>query len=199
MIVEIDGILVAGEVLTARFSCDLAECRGQCCVEGNAGAPLEADEAGRLEADYARYRPWLTPAGVEAIRAQGFFTVDDDGDLTTPLVGGAECAYACVTNGVTGCAIEKAWHAGATDFRKPISCHLYPIRVAVFGDGSVGLNYHRWSVCEGARRLGERLGVPLYRALEAPIVRRFGRAFFEQLEAAAAAIEKEAPDLQERG
>jgi len=198
MIVEIDGILVAGEVLTARFSCDIAACRGQCCVEGNAGAPLEADEVDRLEADYDRYRPWLTSKGVEAIRAQGFFTVDADGDLTTPLVADAECAYACREGGAPGCAIEKAWHAGKTDFRKPISCHLYPIRVAVFGDGSVGLNYHRWSVCEGARRLGERFDMPLYRALEAPIVRRFGRAFFEQLESAAAAIKKEGPDLQNR-
>jgi hypothetical protein len=191
VILEIDDKLISSEILTTRFLCDLSQCRGICCVEGNAGAPLEAAEIDRLVDDYDEYKPYLTPAGIEAIERQGFFVVDGDGDLTTPLVADAECAFSCVRDGITGCAVERAYLAGKTRFRKPISCHLYPIRLAVFRDGSIGLNYHRWSVCECARRRGEREGVPLYRALEEPIVRRFGREFFEQLEAATEVLKKE--------
>ncbi len=198
MILEIDDKLISSEILTARFCCDLAQCKGLCCVEGNAGAPLEAGEVDRLVDDYGKYKPYLTPAGIEVIRKQGFSVVDDDGDLTTPLIDDAECAFSCVRDGITGCAVERAFLAGKTRFRKPISCHLYPIRLAVFRDGSIGLNYHRWSVCEGARRRGEREDIPLYRALEEPLVRHFGRDFFRQLEAAAEALKNEEEGLQDR-
>lgn len=191
MILEIDDKLISSEILTTRFLCDLERCKGICCVEGNAGAPLEAAEVDRLVDDYGEYKPYLTPEGIAAIERQGFFVVDGDGDLTTPLVDDAECAFSCVRDGITGCAVERAFLAGKTRFRKPISCHLYPIRLAVFRDGSIGLNYHRWSVCEGARRRGEKEGVLLYRALEEPLVRRFGREFFQQLEAAAQVLKDE--------
>ncbi len=182
--IDIDGTIVSTDIITERFLCDLSRCRGICCVEGNSGAPLEPDEGRVLAGEYDAYKPWLTPAGVEAIRAQGFAVTDADGDLVTPLIGEAECAYSFTEGGVTFCAVERAWKEGRTPFRKPISCHLYPIRVARFGDGSLGLNYHRWGVCEGARQLGRERGVPMFRMLREAIVRRFGEDFFAALEAA---------------
>ncbi len=189
--IEIEGKIVSTDIITEKFLCDLGRCRGICCVEGNAGAPLEADEARILAEEYSSYKPYMTPAGVAEIERQGFAVVDSDGDLVTPLVGDAECAYSHNEDGVTLCAVEKAWAQGKTAFRKPISCHLYPIRVARFGDGSLGLNYHRWAVCEGARQLGKERGVPMFRMLREAIVRRFGEEFFEALEAAEKYLSKE--------
>jgi hypothetical protein len=182
--IDIDGKIVSTDIITERFLCDLAACRGICCVEGNAGAPLETDEARLLAEEFAAYRPFMTAAGVAEIERQGFGVVDADGDLVTPLVGDAECAYSYNDDGVTLCAVEKAWAEGRTGFRKPISCHLYPIRVTRFGDGSLGLNYHRWAVCQGARVLGRERGVPMFRMLREAIIRRFGEEFFAALEAA---------------
>ncbi|HIW64956.1 MAG TPA: DUF3109 family protein [Candidatus Alistipes intestinipullorum] len=182
--IEIDDKIVSADLLRECFACDLSQCRGICCVEGNAGAPLEADEVDILEREYEAYRPYMTAEGIEAVERQGFMVVDADGDYTTPLVDDAECAYARNENGVTLCAIEKAWLEGKTPFRKPISCHLYPIRLVHFSNGSIGLNYHRWSVCEPARRCGRKLGIPVYRALREPIIRRFGEEFYRALEAA---------------
>ena len=149
--IEIDDKIVSADLLRECFACDIAQCKGICCVEGNAGAPLEAEEVGILEREYAAYKPYMTPEGIEAVERQGFMVIDEDGDLTTPLVGDAECAYTYSENGITLCAIEKAWLEGKTAFRKPISCHLYPIRVVRFSNGTAGLNYHRWSVCARMR------------------------------------------------
>ena len=182
--IEIDGKIVSTDIITERFLCDLGKCHGICCVEGNAGAPLETDEGRILAEEYPAYKPFMAAAGVAEIERQGFAVIDSDGDTVTPLVGEAECAYSYNEDGVTLCAVEKAWAQGLTPFRKPISCHLYPIRVVRFGDGSLGLNYHRWAVCEGARELGRERGVPMFRMLREAIVRRFGTEFFEALEAA---------------
>ncbi len=139
---------------------------------------------------------------MQAVERQGFAVLDGDGDLVTPLVGDAECAYSYRAYNIDGqqitgrgeaageqpyitlCAVERAYNEGKTPFRKPISCHLYPIRVKRFGDGSLGLQYHRWAVCECARRLGEQQGVPMFRMLREAIVRRFGEDFYAALEAA---------------
>ena len=184
-LIEIDGRIDATDILTDYFSCDLAACRGICCVEGNAGAPLEEDELEILEREYDRYSGYMTPEGRRAVEKQGFFVVDEDGDYTTPLIGDADCAYVCREGGVTLCAIEKAYRAGETEFRKPISCHLYPIRVKVFGDGSEGLQYHRWDICREACKSGEKKGIRVYRSLKEPIERRFGESFFAALDDAA--------------
>ena len=186
--IEIDDKIVSADLLRECFACDLAQCKGICCVEGNAGAPLEEDEVEILEREYPNYRSCMTPEGIEAVERQGFTVVDEEGDLTTPLVNDAECAYAYTENGVTLCAIEKAWQEGRTPFRKPISCHLYPIRLMRFSNGTIGLNYHRWSVCAPARRCGARLGIPVYKALREPIIRRFGPEFYQALEAAEALL-----------
>ena len=183
--IEIDDKIVSADLLRECFACDLTQCKGICCVEGNAGAPLEMDEVDVLEEEWENYRPYMTPEGIEAVERQGFMVVDPDGDYTTPLVDDAECAFSCEENGITYCAIERAWKEGKTSFRKPISCHLYPIRLASFSNGSIGLNYHRWEVCRPACECGKRLGIPVYRALKEPIVRRFGEEFYHQLEAAA--------------
>ncbi len=183
--IEIDDKIVSADLLRECFACDLTQCKGICCVEGNAGAPLEMDEVDVLEEEWENYRPYMTPEGIEAVERQGFMVVDCEGDYTTPLVDDAECAFSCEENGITYCAIERAWKEGKTSFRKPISCHLYPIRLASFSNGSIGLNYHRWEVCRPACECGKRLGIPVYRALKEPIVRRFGEDFYHQLEAAA--------------
>ena len=182
--IEIDDKIVSLDLLRECFVCDLGKCRGICCVEGNAGAPLEIEEVDTLEEEYENYKPYMKPEGIEAIERQGFMVVDDDGDYCTPLINDAECAYSFEENGVTFCAIERAYREGKSSFYKPISCHLYPIRLVNFSNGSVGLNYHRWSVCRDAVECGRKLGVPVYKALKEPIIRRFGEEFYTALEAA---------------
>lgn len=193
-LIEIGGRIVATDILTERFCCDLAACRGMCCVEGDAGAPLEEEELAILEREYGNYCDCMTEEGRKAVHEQGFHVVDSDGDYTTPLVNGAECAYSFRENGVALCAIEKAFLAGSTYFRKPVSCHLYPIRVTTFTDGSEGLNYHRWSVCAPARAEGKRRGVAVYEALREPIIRRFGEEFYTELDEAAKYLANEFED-----
>lgn len=182
--IEIDGKIVSTDLLTEHFACDIAKCKGMCCVEGNAGAPLETDEVDILEEEFGNYRPYMTAEGIDAIEKQGFMVVDEDGDYTTPLVNDAECAYSYTENGITMCAVEKAFLKGECSFRKPVSCHLYPIRVVNFSNGTVGLNYHRWDVCRTACENGRRLGIPIYKALKEPIMRHFGEEFYRALEAA---------------
>ncbi len=182
--IEIDGKIVSDDILLEPFLCDLKRCKGACCVEGDAGAPLEEGEAAELEKEYPNYAPYMTEAGRRAVCEQGYAVLDDDGDLTTPLVDGAECAYSVTENGVTLCAIERACREGRCGFIKPVSCHLYPIRVVRFSNGAYGLNYHRWHICSPAVRCGRRAGVPVYKALHEPIVRRFGEEFYKALECA---------------
>lgn len=188
--IQIDDKIISLDVFTARFACDLSTCRGECCVEGNAGAPLDEEEVALLEGEWDRYAPYMTPEGKRAVEEQGVAVVDEEGDLTTPLVAGAECAYAIGENGITWCAIEKAWSEGRTPFRKPISCHLYPIRLVRLSNGMTGLQYHRWSVCRAAEALGRERGEPLYKTLKEPIIRRFGEAFYRELEACETELRK---------
>ena len=182
--IEIDGKIVSDDILTECFACDIARCKGECCVDGNSGAPLEMEEADILEEGYENYKPYMTPEGIESVERQGFMVVDCDGDYTTPLVDDAECAYSYRENGITLCAIEKAFREGKCSFRKPISCHLYPIRLINLSNGTTGLNYHRWNVCSSACENGRKLGIPVYKSLREPIIRRFGEEFYKALECA---------------
>lgn len=182
--IEIDGKIVSDDILTECFACDIARCKGECCVDGNSGAPLEMEEADILEEEYENYKPYMTPEGIESVERQGFMVVDCDGDYTTPLVDDAECAYSYRENGITLCAIEKAFREGKCSFRKPISCHLYPIRLINLSNGTIGLNYHRWNVCSSACENGRKLGIPVYKSLREPIIRRFGEGFYKALECA---------------
>lgn len=189
--IEIDDKIVSTDLLTDCFACDLSRCKGICCVEGNAGAPLEMEEVDLIEEEWENFRPYMTPEGIAAIEQQGFMVVDADGDYTTPLVNDAECAYSFEENGITFCAIERAWREGKCGFQKPISCHLYPIRVARFSNGTIGLNYHRWSVCRSAVECGRKLGTPIYQSLKEPIIRAYGEEFYHRLEEAANLIKEE--------
>ena len=189
--IEIDDKIVSTDILSECFACDLGKCKGICCVEGDAGAPLEIDEVDILEEEYPNYAPYMTAEGRAEVERQGFMVVDSDGDYTTPLVDNAACAYAFEEDGVTFCAIERAYREGRCSFLKPISCHLYPIRVKQFRNGSYGLNYHRWAVCSSARECGKKLGVPVYKALREPIVRRFGEEFYRSLECAEELMKEE--------
>ena len=191
--IEIDDKIVSLDLLREYFLCDLPRCKGLCCVEGNAGAPLEAEEVGLLKAEYEHYKPYLTGEGIAAIEQQGFMVPDEEGDLTTPLVNNAQCAYAYTENGITLCAVERAYREGRCGFRKPISCHLYPIRVVRFSNGTLGLNYHRWEVCRPAVACGRKAGIPVYKALREPIIRRFGEEFYKALEAAEEYLREQEP------
>ena len=188
MIFEIEGRIISSDIFEVKFCCDIAACRGACCVEGNSGAPLEAEEVGILEEGLDIYRPYMKRSGIEAVETQGVMVIDGDGDFTTPLINDAECAYSFESGGVTLCAIERAYLEGKTKFRKPVSCHLYPLRVVKFSNGTYGINYHRWDICDAALALGEnkisdgKKGIPLYKALREPIIRKFGRDFYSALE-----------------
>ncbi|MEX1189276.1 MAG: DUF3109 family protein [Bacteroidia bacterium] len=183
----VDDKLVSEEILEKQFICDLNACKGACCVEGDAGAPLTEEEVNKLEDDLEHIRPFLRQQGLESIAKEGVFTIDSDGDMVTPLVDGKECAFTVFEeNGTASCGIEKAWKAGKTDFRKPISCHLYPIRVSDLKEFTA-LNYNKWGVCSPACTLGESLKVPVYKFLKEALVRAYGEDWYSELSIAAEA------------
>lgn len=179
--IQIDDKIVSRELFDEHFICHLDVCKGDCCVHGDAGAPLEDLEAEILEEYINLISPYMRPEGLRAVKRQGTWVIDDDGEKVTPLVGKDECAYVIFENGIARCAIEKAWEEGKLEFRKPVSCHLYPIRVSRLSN-AVALNYHRWGVCEPARILGKKEAVPVFRFLKEAITRVYGETFYEELE-----------------
>ena len=184
----IKGKLVSDEIFKEKFVCDLSACKGACCVEGDFGAPLEKEELEILEEIQTDLEPFLTEKGKSAIEKDGpFVPVNELGQMATTLVNGRECAYMTRNdNGVAQCGIEQAYRAGAVNFQKPISCHLYPIRVNKNEEVDFeALNYDRWDICSAACTLGKTLKVPVYKFLETPLIRKFGAEFFEALEAVA--------------
>ena len=176
----VEDCIISDNLAEVKFCCDLAECRGACCVEGDSGAPLDSDEIPVLESLFPTVRQYMSDGGIRAVAEYGTSVVDSDGQPCTPLVEGRECAYAVVEDAVTLCAIEKAWRDGKTDFRKPVSCHLYPVRIEDYGEFKA-VNYHEWEICRCAVRKGRRDGEPLYRYLEEPLVRRFGQEWYDEL------------------
>ena len=174
--------LVSEDLLKEHFACDLSQCKGACCVEGEAGAPLSAEEVQQLAKDYDAIAPFLNEAGRKAIAAQGTSIVAKDKSLETPLVDGAACAYATFDErGWAHCGIEQAHQAGAVDWKKPISCHLYPVRVK---DYSVftAVNYHRWQICSAGCANGKQMQMPLYRFVAEALQKKFGADWFAELE-----------------
>ena len=194
--IQIDDKIISTDILTEHFCCDLDKCKGECCVEGDSGAPLDIDEVDQLEMEYHNYKPYMTPEGIKAVEEQGFMVVAADGDYTTPLINGGECAFTCYDNGVALCAIDKAYREGKTTFQKPISCHLYPIRVLKFKNGGEGLNYHRWYICKPACENGCKLGIPVYKGLREPIIRKWGEEFYKALEVAEQLLKTESGKLK---
>ena len=188
--IQIDDKILSLDILQKHFCCDLAKCLGSCCVQGQSGAPLTQDEVIILEDILKKITPYLKPEGIKSIKEQGVAVIDSDGDLVTPLIEGKECAYCITEKGISFCAIEKAWFEKKVDFRKPISCHLYPIRVKNYTSFS-GLNYDQWDVCEPARQLGLSKNLPVYKYLKEAITRAYGEEFYLQVEEAAMLLDKE--------
>ena len=189
--IQIDDKLISEELFSEEFVCNLAKCKGICCVEGDAGAPLDEDETKILDEIYPKVKSYLRPEGIQAIEEQGTYTLDFEGDLVTPLVNNAECAYVIFDEkGYTKCAIEKAYEEGVIDWQKPISCHLYPIRITEYSNFSA-INYHEWNICSDACTLGKELGVKVYQFLKKPLIRKYGEEFYQTLSEAAEEWEKE--------
>lgn len=189
--VQIGDVVFSLDIFRERFVCDLDVCRGCCCVEGEAGAPLQEDEAGELEKILPIVWDDLSPQAREVIRRQGVSYRDGDGDQVTSIVNGKDCVFTCYDRrGYCICAIQKAYKEGKTDFYKPISCHLYPIRVGNFGKYKA-LNYHKWSICHAAWDLGKQEGVPVYQFLKEPLIRKFGKEWYEELELVAGEMKKQ--------
>src|SRR5574344_933200 len=180
--IQIGDVIVSLDVLRAKFCCDLNDCHGYCCVEGDSGSPIEQDEVAALEEALPVVWHDLSEKAKSVIDRQGVVYNDRDGDLVTSIVEGKDCVFTCYDEkGCCYCALEKAYREGKSGFYKPISCHLYPIRVSDFGSCKA-LNYHRWDVCKAAVVLGESKDIPLYKFLKEPLVRKFGAAWYAELE-----------------
>ncbi len=181
MLIEIEDKVVSTQIFENKFVCDLNACKGACCVEGDAGAPLSFEEVSILEDELEAIKPYMRKEGIEAVEKQGVFYMDQDNEPVTTLVNDSECAFVFFDEkGITKCAVEQAHREGKTDFKKPISCHLYPIRVKQFNDFKA-LNYDKWSICAPACACGDQLDVPVFKFLKEPLIRAFGEAFFNEL------------------
>ena len=180
-ILDVGGILISSDILTERFCCDYEKCKGICCVEGDAGAPVTLDEIAGIEDALDTVWQDLSAQAQSVIDRQGVAYTDQEGDLVTSIVRGKDCVFTCYDGDSCLCALEKAFRACKTSFCKPVSCALYPIRVKEFGNGVVGLNYNRWKICEDAIKKGQALDLPLYRFLKEPLIRRFGEAWYQEL------------------
>lgn len=187
--IAIDGVLLSDEVISEEFVCDLSACKGGCCVDGDCGAPLTEEETHILAETYPKIRHELPPAYAAEVDKQGTHVWDDEYGYVTPTVNGGICTYGYYDeDGIVKCAIEKAWREGRIDFQKPISCHLYPIRITS-SEGYEAVNYEpRKKLCKPACKLGRKLKVPVYQFLKAPLIRKYGEAFYEALDAVAAKV-----------
>ncbi|HLU50749.1 MAG TPA: DUF3109 family protein [Flavobacteriaceae bacterium] len=178
---QIGKTIVSDDILEKEFVCNLAKCKGECCVSGEAGAPVEPEETTKLDEIFENVKPFLRPEGIATIEQQGRYITNPLGEYETPLVNGAECAYVVFDEkGIAGCGIENAYNAGATDFKKPISCHLYPVRIQNYSQFSA-VNYHSWDICNAACILGKELKVPVYKFLKEALIRKFGQEWYDEL------------------
>lgn len=183
--IQIDDTIISLDVFKEKFLCNLDACKGECCIEGDAGAPLEEEEVEQLKKVLPVIWEDLSSEAQAVIEKQGVCYKDEDGDLVTSIVNGKDCVFTCYDEkGCCYCAIEKAYREGKVDFYKPVSCHLYPIRVQKYSEFKA-VNYHRWSVCKAAVLLGEKEDVPVYKFLKEPLIRKFGEDWYTELEIAA--------------
>jgi len=178
----IDDTVISPDLVEGYFCCDMATCRGACCVEGESGAPVEEEEVARLEEVLPVVRQSLSEEARAVIDRQGVVYRDADGDLVTSIVDGRDCVFTCYdADGCCRCAIEKAFNAGLTDFPKPVSCHLYPVRITQY-KGYRAVNCHRWNVCDSARTLGKQQSIRVGQFLKEPLIRKFGEVWYAELE-----------------
>ncbi len=179
---QLGKTLVSEEIIENDFVCNLSACKGACCVDGNAGAPVEDNETEILVDIFNDVKPFLRPEGIKEINEQGAFIKGEDGEWETPLVNGSECAYVVFSeSGITKCGIEEAYNSGAITWKKPISCHMYPIRTRKYTDFTA-VNYHKWEICDDACSLGKELQVPIYKFVKEALIRKFGEAWYTELE-----------------
>lgn len=180
--IEIEDKIVSDYILEEYFACDICKCKGACCIHGDAGAPLTIEEIDIIEEDIDIIKKYMTADGIKSIEEKGVFDIDIDGDYTTTLVDGKQCAFVVEDNGIALCAIEKAYRTNEIKFKKPISCHLYPIRAKEFSNGTTGLNYHVWSICEDAIINGKNSNTKVYQGVREAIERAYGAEFYSHLE-----------------
>ncbi len=191
MMIQIDDTIISTDLFDTKFCCDLDVCKGECCIEGDSGAPLEKEEVAELERVLPVIWDDLSERSKEVINQQGVSYVDEEGDLVTSIVDGGECVFTRIAeDGMCKCAIEMAYREGKIDFYKPISCHLYPVRLENLRNGTVGVNVHRWKVCKCAFAKGKEENIPLYAFLKGPLTRRFGEEWYEKVEIAAEELKK---------
>ncbi len=187
--IAIDNILISDQVVEEQFVCDLNKCKGGCCVDGDAGAPLEKKELKELNAVYEKVLPYLSDEAKAIIETEGKYVFDSEFGWVTPTIGNGMCAYGIVdNNGIVKCAIEKAYNEGKISWKKPISCHLFPVRIKKTRKGDL-VNYEpRRGLCDPACALGKKLKVPVYQFLKEALIRKYGQEFYDALEATATHI-----------
>ncbi len=176
----LDNTLISDDLKDVFFCCDMEKCKGSCCVEGDAGAPLEEEEISLLDDYLDEIKPFMTLEGIDEIERGGVFDYDAEGKFVTPLIEGMECAYIFFNNGIARCAIEEAFQQKKIPFPKPLSCHLYPLRISSIGNEDA-INYHKWYICDKALEKGHRNKIPLYLFLQDALIRKYGLNWYEQL------------------
>ncbi|HBH47428.1 MAG TPA: DUF3109 domain-containing protein [Bacteroidales bacterium] len=182
--VQIRETLISMDVIEKKFCCDLSKCKGVCCIEGDSGAPLADNETDILEEEIDHIKPYMRPEGIDAVEQMGEWVIDIENDKVTPLINQKECAYVIFEDGIAKCAIEKAYFDNKTRFRKPVSCHLYPVRTKKYRDFEA-VNYDVWSICKPALKHGEAEGLYVYQFLQESLIRKYGEAWYNELEIAA--------------
>ena len=189
--VQVGDAIVSFDVFREKFFCDLGACKGACCIEGDAGAPVTLDEVAELEEVLPVIWKDLSPEAQAVIDKQGVAYTDQEGDLVTSIVNGKDCVFTCYDeNGCCYCAIEKAYREGRCDFYKPVSCHLYPVRISDYGPYKA-VNYHRWNVCKATVALGQSKNTAVYQFLKEPLIRKFGEEWYAELETVAEELQKQ--------
>jgi len=179
---QLGKTIVSEDIIEKDFVCNLSACKGACCVDGEAGAPLDEEETKILEKIYPKVNPFLRKESIAVIEKEGPWVKSEWGELETPLINGADCAYVIFDEKKTAlCAIEEAYNSGEIDWKKPVSCHLYPIRVKDYSEFSA-VNYHKWEICDDACSLGKELQVPVYKFVKQALVRKFGQNWYDELE-----------------
>ncbi len=178
---EVGNVILSDDIKDEFFVCNLENCKGACCIEGDLGAPLTEEELDIMDSIQAEVKPYLSDEGVREIEAQGAYILDEEGDYSTPTIGTKECAYAIYDEfGILKCAIEQAYLDKKIDFIKPLSCHLYPIRISSYNKFDA-VNYDQWDVCKSACSNGKTLGVPVYKFLKEPLIRKYGEDWYKKL------------------
>ncbi|MDR2910391.1 MAG: DUF3109 family protein [Bacteroidales bacterium] len=188
--VEIGRTLISDDIFEEYFMCDLLKCKGNCCIEGDSGAFITSNEAAIIKQDYSSFEVYIPEEHIKEIKKQGYSVIDNDGDLVTPLVNNRQCVYSFNDEkGILKCSMEKAYFEGKTNFRKPVSCHLFPIRITEY-EKFDAVNYQKLDICKPGIICGSSSKLPLFKFLKEPLIRKYGHEWFMELEMAAKYIMK---------